>query len=798
MKKELKGKIILIIFVVSLLMLPVFVHAAELTEDQKVDKAYSWLKTQVRGKWNALNTKENILAMLALQCNSTFLNDGNASLNRRKFTSTNITCWSDLNVTQNPDQCKVVETSLADVAYTTLGWNATKINNWLLSRKKAQTDFPWYLQIDTARGNALDCEVYYLGVNDGGFIINEDKTVVLNGTHRCFSGVSGPTPGYWFKIKNSDPECFNTDYAIKCFSDNATYFTATFLYKLNEQSNDWYVSSVTKTGIPIPHGNQEEPKEVTLTIPSFCLADGNTNNCNYEGTAWATYALFQQGDTDNANLFIPYLIINKDKGDNKGYFPSAFLSAIIDGRFTDEAIKLKQETTDYMYWKIQKPNGGVFYGNLYNTALAKLMLKDSVTWDKAKAWILSKQQIDGYFSDSTSGTGGESLKRDNAFVLWMFWPGSCTQETTSCEMNGGACRDSCLPLEEENFFFTCPNSLLCCMPSGQGEGGEMCAANNGTCSSLCSFDEYEFVEGACSNEQKCCVSYSETTCDFINGTFCLADQTCSLDEVFTSDATTQGCCIGTCRASDTSNMYCSDLGEDCDSGQTCINSITRLVKDFTPSLDSQTCCEGTCAVNQQCSEIGQECGASECNGNVVATLDTDTCCDGTCKSDCTDLDGTICTADESCSTRFATNSNEPRCCLGECKQGKGFSFIWIIIIIIVVIAALYFFVIKKKSKNKENKEEDFFGFPKTTPITPGGPGIPLLMPRRPIAKQPPRQMSQSFPRLPVIQPTRMQPFKPITTETKTTKKITTVTKEKKGDKTELEKTLEKLKKMTKK
>ncbi|MEM4703087.1 MAG: hypothetical protein QXP53_01225 [Candidatus Pacearchaeota archaeon] len=788
-------KVVIFILIVFLILASFVIVHAQQTEQEKVEKVYSWLINKTRNRWNTLDTKENVFALLALKSNSTYLEQGNTSLIRRSYSSGDMRCWSEKNFTSSQAECKLVETALAKIALDELEQNTTRIENWIMSKNKTQTNIFWYLQIDVDRDTEAICEVDYLTNEEKIFIIHPDKTVSLNGASHCFENIVRH-PQYWFEVKET-PECLGAEYAIKCWSENATMVTATFLYKKNPNENRWYVSTQTSTGVPARPNEAAQDLEPRLKIPSYCL--GEQDSCNYEGTLWATYALAKQQKTEKANLFVPYLVVNRDDGNNRGFFPSAFLAAIIDGTFTQETINLQHRLG---YWKIQRADNGTFYGTLYNTALAKLMLKEGTNFETAKTWILSTFKAEGqkgFFSDPAGGTETPKKILENAFVLWQFWPeyapgygaaiGQCTQL-------GGICKDDCSVNELDEGQLDCSYGQTCCKPLG-GET-ENCSDYDGSCRDYCLSNETFWNQGSCLGGYICCVPFTKLYCEDIQGTFCNGTQVCSVTEVETADSYTRNCCPGTCTETGTQNRHCYEIGKECETGEACINT-NRIRIGFTRTINTDKCCEGDCVLDKYCESdnIGTICETGECTGTNKKTIDTDYCCQGTCTLDCEDdLHGTICTANQECTGKFDLRGG-PRCCVrGICKEKKASSLLWIIILVIVVaaVAAFYFFFVRKKPK-KEKEETGFLGFKPGPPVTPTKPMFPrpVMPPRIPTQPEPssrlqPLQPLKSVAQLktqqrPAVKPTP-KPAKPIKPKTK--------------EKTELEKTLEKLKKMTKK
>ncbi|MCS7134590.1 MAG: hypothetical protein NZ889_01895 [Candidatus Pacearchaeota archaeon] len=762
MKKSGIAVLMLILFLIF-----IFFPAtkAELSDEEKVQRAYSWLIEKTRNKWHLLSTKENVFALLALQENATLKQQGNSSLFRRSFSNATIRCWGKVNASSEKD-CTLVETSLAKIVLDSFGMNTSKVENWILSKKKVQKGLYWYLQINTDRNSAAICEIYYLENSEKIFIINPDKTVELNGSSRCFE-IQTPRV-YWFKLKDTE-ECLKAEYSIKCWSENATYVTATFLYKKAPGDNKWYVSAQTSSGIPARQNEQPQDLEPRLKVPSYCLGE---TTCNYEGTLWATYAFFKQGKKEIANLFVPYLVVNKEE--NKGFFPSAFFSAIIGSPFDQEASNMQHRAG---YWKIQKQDGGTIYGTLYNTALAKLMVVPA-DFEKAERWILSTYKTEenkGFFSDPAGGTESTTKIMENAFILWQFWPHLALGVRLECEERGASfkCREECEVNEIDEGPSGCPGGQTCCRLIGTGI--EECQVKGGTCREECLQDETP-LEFLC-EEGICCVAYSQLDCEEdLNGTECEETQICSGDEVETFDKTR--CCLGICVESDLQDKYCEEVGEKCDTDEVCIDD-TREIIGFNTTKDTQRCCLGSCVLNQECEEIGEPCEGRECEGNIKKTLDTDECCIGICKEElksCEELEGKICEAEEECTGTFVRSKEGSRCCIrGVCKKRGKFPF-WIIILVAFAVGFfIYFFFVRKKPKEETKFEEKIFPFTRPTKPLPIKPEVSV----KPITKE-------KFP---------LQIPKP-TIEAPTPKKET---KEKpKKEKTELEKTLQRLKRMMKK
>lgn len=811
---ETRKKSVLIISLFIMLTLVVSVTAIAIASAQddstKVDNAFKWLIGKVKAKWASLNTKQDVFSVLALKCNSTYFDPGNRSLYNKSFSSPTMRCWG-----QGPsrpgsiDGCLLTETSLAKVALDSWQDNTTKVKNWILSRNMTQvTGIDWYLQIDVDRGYTADCEIIYGGNEEKGFYVAADKKVSVNRTSKCFM-VSAAEP-YWFRITASS-DCYSNRYTIKCVS-NATIYRANLLYrKSNDPTRTWYVSSETQSGRPGVPGSpriEDQPNPLELQVPSYCLANPGQSTCDYEGTAWASYALMKQGNTREANMLVPYLVVFGET--NGQYFPQSFLYPITSQqRYNDEIIQAQKIVgTDRGYWLIQP----IVYGRVYDTAHAGLALGsssgDAVT--KAKNYLLANQERDGNLVSTGYGESQKESIRDTAFALWVFWSASCPggggggAENNSCVEQGFDFRCTsnltCNPDEIEIFNLTCASGEICCKYIGAG-GPTTCSDAGGACKSTsCNASEFEIFTISCPNPlDYCCKSYANAHCDEI-GEICNVDTNCTGEEVDTLDGK---CCIdGMCRTGNEAEKLCSEIGIECDTGDVCINSITMRELEFTTTQDTTRCCAGTnveCVQDVSCSSIGTECrGDEECvNGEVKKTKDTENCCTGQCLGTCSSKGGTKCSSDQKCSGTLDYSSESPNqkeCCIGgTCSKPANLWWIWLIVIILVigVVVYLYFFKFKKKKFKGEGKP-DLFEFPITRPPIRPIPqqARPMQPAARPLFKPSPTTQQQARP---------ATQFKPLLPKQPLPKAPSAPTQKPKGKtEAELEKTLSKLKKMTKK
>lgn len=823
---------------------------AQPTDQDKIKDAYNWLTANVRNKWDDLTTKEHAFALLALKCNSSLINSGISSLNKKAFLGPTTKCWGISGTTQVQDACKVTETALAKIALDSLGKDTTNITNWLLGQKIFFKGIDWFMQIDTDRGYNATCYIGYEGGNTT-VKINKDKTLSnLSNTDCFYLFPSNKQDKYWLKIKS---DCYEKAFKVRCFiSDESKLFKVNFLYKKSETAGaEWHVSPDL--------WKEASGHTIEANIKSYCLSNpSSSNKCDYEGTAWATYALKQTEFPEEYSGFIPYLIIESKETSNKGYFPQALLYLIgLEGY--GSAIESSQNLDGF--WMTT----GTKYGQFYDTALAGLTGKGNLGSDEggARHYLINnpgfKQQGNlRYWKCSESCPDCCKEIRDTAFLLWSFWPDLCpgiTLNISSCEEQGFdySCNETCGPDEIEVYNLSCGFGLTCCKKVSAAED---CSSYGGTCKDTCANDEFELWKYStyCPGWEYCCKKYSESSCNETGGSICSFDETCSGTNVTTQDG---NCCLGSCISGNISQGYCSDVGTECNPNEVCLNDVTWNIVGFTKTLDSDLCCVGSnvkCVQNVSCSEIGQECSVGEeCVGTgVEETRDVKDCCVGECLASCSSQGGTVCNANEKCTGTFIS-SKEGSCCInGECKKQRSLWWIWLLILIIIGGIAFYFFKFKKKEKKKPFE----FGMPGIRPIRrptrPIGPRQirsvgqvrpelrtlqrqpikrPLLRPSlRPKATAQPRAIHQFRPKPRPLKPLALKPLKPsiratakptqptiiqnitslkglavprptetrkIIEEKKPKKRKRTKTKKGKTE-TELEKTLKKLKRITKK
>ncbi|MCX6741583.1 MAG: hypothetical protein NTX24_00180 [Candidatus Pacearchaeota archaeon] len=861
MKKENGGRLTIIFvsvvllstFILSIYAETTIVHA-ELTEQDKVVKVYDWLVNKTKGKWSMLNIKEQAFSLLALNCNETFIAQGNASLLNQSFydAAKNVRCWKESGKPASESECKITETALAKLALNEVDQNTTDVTNWLISRNITLTDsIYWFLQIDIERGKQARCEIMYQNQRQD-VTINQNKTVAMNSTGSgCIEGVFR---NYWFKIKQS-PDCYSNEYLIKCFGNESTAapVISTLLYRnnLNDPRTIFFVSSEISQGtlgFVNQMGEEEQvPGIMQLKIPTYCLANpGAGNVCDYEGTAWAADVWKREGNMDYANLFIPYLVVYSSLEVNQKYFPDSFLSSLVGSDYPQEVVK-KQQIQGF--WLIQP----LLYGQFYDTPKAVLGLGDTtdVNITKTKKYLLNHLSSEFSWVNSFDAAPAKDTIRDTAFILWVFWPNYCPGGVGGgggteydCLLQGAnyECKDSCSLEQQFWSIYTCSSGQVCCSNVTSNIRQE-CALTGGACQDECGNETIELPNVQCDTGKKCCKEAAAVWCSDLNGTRCSEQGiglVCSGTEITAIDGK---CCVGSCIPQNTSNLSCvSELGGfTCGTGEVCWDTYSSVVLPFTPSLDANCCTGGTCLKNVRCSSVGKDCSNSpygssySCKdpygaiGRTTRTIDVEECCLDDCKKTCDSAN--ICGTDQTCPDEKWDNEAgglSTRCCLETCKTtGTGGKFPWwiiIVIVILVVLAAVYFLFVKKKPEKKEDELEggdlpevglgasrpsDYSEFKSSEKLFGQKPFSPLQPIRLPQTQQAQRPVVRPTPTRPAFAPFSPRPQQPAAVEKITTKKVTKTTRivkksnaEKRAGKTkaeiDLEDTLVKLKKMTKK
>ncbi len=807
-QKDVKFLLISFIIVISFVLLINVLHSAladvSVDEEEKIPQVYKWLINHTKNKWNTLNIKQDAFSLLALQCNSSYYTQGNKSLyNASYYNSTQkIRCWKDNGKATSQRDCKITETALAKLALNELNDNTTYIDKWLLNQNR--TFFQgiyWFLEIDVARGKIANCEIMY-GNTMQNVTIFADKKVFVHSPNRddCIMGT--PFMGYWFQIQKNE-YCYSQEYLIKCFGNesDAQPVLATLLYKNNtEPKANFFVSSEISTGTLgfINEEGKEDPNAgvMQVSVPSYCLADPSdpSGECDYEGTAWAAYVWNMEGKSDYVNKFVPYLVVYSSF--NEKYFPESFLSTLVGTDYTEQLLKEQQrlrkpQSRDYWSFWLNQP---LLYGQFYDTPKAVLSLGESTPdMNEVKDYLLGHLSKEFSWINTFDASPSKDTHRDTAFILWVFWPNYCPGASNG---NGGGnscvnqglnffCQESC---EANQFLWTtltCPDGFVCCEDTNSNP--TQCTDAGGQCvnETFCP-DGSGLLENIlnCPENGICCREFGSSSCYDWGGEIC--DYGYSCPENYSVQTLEGECCLTYCASENTYNENCFSLGgTTCDISQICWSYTLQQELGFIPSSESR-CCSAECIKDNTCSGLGgKDCSdlGSEYRcvdsigspGDNVKTKDVTECCIDNCKKTC-DSDK-LCTGSQKCS-QLDANAVESNCCLTKCENKKSPWLLIIIIIVIVLVLFIYFFVFRKKKKPKEENIGEFSEFSQPSDKTKKSEESMFLPSKNKQISEP--DFNEEYPK---------EEIKP-----KKTGKI----KRKSKAEEELEETLGKLKKMTKK
>ena len=761
---------------------------AQETEEEKAKDAYDWLINEVRGKWDTLTVKEHVFSMLALNCNSSLISPAKASLANKAVLGPTTKCWgTGPSRPASQNACLLTETALSKFVLNKFDENTTKIDNWLFDQKIFFKDILWFMQLDVDRWENAICYISYEGGNSS-VKINPDKTLSDLSDNVCFSIYQN----YWLQIKES---CYEKAFKVRCFiSDETKLFRVNFLYK-KDLNKEWHVSSELWEEI--------SGHEIEAHIGSYCLSNPlNADTCDYEGTAWAVYALKQTEFSETYADLIPYLVIESEDATNAKYFPEAFLYLIgLEGYGSE--VEVDQNIQGF--WKTDNTK----YGQFYDTAIGGMTGKGNLNseYGGARYYLTVNnpgfKQLGAFRYWKCAETCPDCCEelRDTAFLLWVYWSQLCFGGIGDCESQGFdfKCNETCIPGEEiEIPELACPAGLVCCQFIGSG--GVHCSEFGGNCKTQCDTDEFEVWQIVCANTlDYCCKKYADAgSCDEFGAESCTANEDCEGTEVEILGA--EMCCLGSC-VIEGDYDYCSDMvptAVSCYPNEVCINENTWSIIPFEQATNEDNCCPlpGICVEDISCSnKPGERCSAGyECIGTIEKTNDEEECCVGECLISCAGQGGIICIGDEECSVSYADASDTSKCCPsnGECKKPSSLWWIWILIaVFIMILVLLYFFKFRKPRPKKQ--KPSLFGIPPARRPLISKPRT--QMPMRARRMPPPRRPSPSI--KPMPRPSRTQPLRrphqPLRKPP-----IAQAPKPKGKTEAELEKTLGKLKKMTKK
>ncbi len=386
-------------------------------ETEQVNKAYNWLATAVRDKWEPMSPEDISFSMLALS-----FDDSMATVARDVLLSKSSDgkCWPK-------GACKIKDTAIALLALSRIGYDTSLPEEWLSQQNGTPSELTWYLQIDSTK--EAKCTLEY---SDRGYNATLDTEKRMDkAAGSCLLLSYG---NYWYKISSA---CYDKTFNIKCDAD----FVASLFYQ-KPGANTIYVSSDTK--------KESAKGSVDLRINAVCLKSAGA--CDYEGTAWASVALVKK---QSIATFIPYLVGYADK--NTRYMPNAFLY-LLTGQ-EDYAKALLETQKRAGYWQADSA-----YDKYYDTALATFALQSYSDEKKtiAKNWLLNEQVKSGTDEGSWS-----SNKKDTSFVLYSLWEKEASYLPPSNELKCLDYNYYCLPsyqcrLDDTLRDYTCIGTQVCC------------------------------------------------------------------------------------------------------------------------------------------------------------------------------------------------------------------------------------------------------------------------------------------------------------------------------------------------
>ncbi|MEN7981920.1 MAG: hypothetical protein ABFQ65_00550 [Nanoarchaeota archaeon] len=494
-----------LLFILCSLFLISFIIAEDEVSQTIDDKAYTCLKDKLdQTNCDSLSSEGKIFALLTLgECKDEVLADSNFK--------------SDLKLT-----------SQAILALDTVGVDTAEAVDWIWAQNKTPTDMIWYLQIDSSE--ATSCTINYEN-NDYTINIAEDKKLDSNaGT--CLTRATG---NYWLQIT---PNCYDEEFEITCgeSTDSLTFKTNLLFKRPND--NTIHVSFDTHSG----DGGQTTTEKVEF------LCFQKSNNCDYEGTLWATIVLDYLGTTDDLSSLVFYLTTLNDVYSE--LLPESFLYYLTgENKFENNLI---QSQSPSGFWKVGT-------NKYYDTAVALLSVPSgSTSWNDAISW-LEEEQAD-------SGCWNSNNFVDTAFIVYSAWP-------RGVSLTGGEASIS----EGEN----CVDAGYFCM-SGINCAGEIlssydCTGFDKCCSKEEVLETCEDLNGEiCNSNQQCSGGTSENTFDLNYGQSCCINGACETKvvEEFTCESSRGICRIDGCDDNEESSY------DTCEFGDTCCVTKTSKEKNY--------------------------------------------------------------------------------------------------------------------------------------------------------------------------------------------------------------------------
>lgn len=678
----MKREVILTVVFISFMFVSPMIFADETSQ---INSAYSCLNDKINSSGcSQMSFEEKTFSLLAVgKCYNEIANQNSSNQ-----------CWPS-------GSCTIKDTSRAILALSEYNsdYNISSAKSWLLSNTAIPGDLNWFLEIDT--DEASTCTIYYPG-NENGVILNvaDDKKLSSTGLGSCL------TLAYNNYLVQVSPTCYNMEIDISCNKG----FITTLLFKKEDSST-----------FNVLYNIQSAAASGTLTekVSSLCFTSPSSDNCDYEGSLWASQVLHYYDE--NVSEFLPYLIAFSE--DNSEYIPESFLY-YLTGEFRNELL-FKQKAGKYWFESTNR---------FYDTALALLPLQSESPTQKvnSKNWLLEVQGEDGCWNNGNL--------RDTAFLLYSIWPRNFNGEDEE-----GVCGDSIIDSGEE-----CDGSNLNgkdCEDLNYASGTLSCYSSTHTFG--CEFNKTKCVLPDCEEDNDCpndyiCSSAGECVKD-------TTDPECEYD----SDCSTNEECL---------KGVCVEASLDCkEEGYFCMPSIDcegNLLSNYDCTGLSKCCSKdnsfGTCF-----SQGGEICSSDETckNDNIVEadnTLSGEVCCLSVCEEDnnveeytCEANNGnckTSCSGDETESPYYSCSSSNI-CCFKESAK-KNTLIIWILLGLILVIVLAIVFREKIKEllmRAKHKKRPTGSPAPMFGGFRPSPPSTPVM---RPVQRRiiPPQQRSP--PKLP--------------------------------------------------
>ena len=443
-------------------------------QDEAVDtKAYKCLTNKVVGNCDSLSSEDRIFSLLAIgQCKDEVLEDAKYKTDTKS-------------------------TAQAILALSKAKLDTTDAELWLLNQNMTAPNIDWFLQIES--NEETSCSITYAG-SPHSITIGTDRKISLPAGD-CLPLSEG---NYWLKIS---PNCHSNEFSIQCNKA----FSTNLLYK-ETNLDTIYVSAKSNTA--------SADGTTTEKVNSFCFTQ-NKISCDYEATLWATLILGFKGYTNEVNFYLPYLITQSEKLENKKFLPESFLWPLTLANDYRAGLLAKQKTNKY--WDESNDR-------FYDTAVALLPFRNEDLTEKvnSKNWLTEIQREDGCWETSV---------KNIAFLLYSLWPKESTiiEDDIDCEASGNYCSHpvACLNAEGEILpkeYTGCFGADVCCtkktiVETCSKQEGNICGSNKDCDGTTVEASDTGYGEVCCIG--KCVEIVVQEECELAGGycrTACLSDE----------------------------------------------------------------------------------------------------------------------------------------------------------------------------------------------------------------------------------------------------------------------------------